>query len=69
MKTEIIKVTGMTCGHCKNSVATILKELNGVSDVEVMLDSGSAKISYDEGKLSREQIVKAVNETGTYHAE
>lgn len=36
-----LKVSGMTCGHCKQSVNDALSNLEGVQSVEVNLDSGT----------------------------
>ncbi len=45
MTTEIdrtieLSVDGMTCGHCVMSVSEELREIPGVKDVEVILNSG-----------------------------
>ena len=46
MTTEIdrtieLSVDGMTCGHCVMSVSEELREIPGVKNVEVILNSGS----------------------------
>ncbi|MDZ7578740.1 MAG: heavy-metal-associated domain-containing protein [Candidatus Nanopelagicales bacterium] len=38
--TTTYSVAGMTCGHCVGAVTDELKELGGVTDVVVDLDSG-----------------------------
>lgn len=38
-----IEVKGMTCGHCEKAVEGALKELDGVSKVEVHLNTGDRK--------------------------
>ena len=35
MQTEHLKVTGMTCNGCTTKVATALRAINGVNDVQV----------------------------------
>jgi len=35
MQTELLKVTGMTCGGCTSTVTKALKGINGVSDVKM----------------------------------
>ncbi len=67
--TENIKVTGMTCGHCQKFVSNVINAIPGVTGSEVSLQDHVATITYDSDKTSRDQIVKAVNETQTYHAE
>ena len=48
MQTEHLKVTGMSCGGCVNSVTTALKAVDGVDDVNVSLADGGATVSYDQ---------------------
>lgn len=42
-----IKVEGMSCGHCVNHVKNALEEINGVTDVNVDLNSKIAVIEAD----------------------
>lgn len=39
----VVKVSGMSCGHCTGSVAEALKKIDGISSVEVDLESGEAR--------------------------
>lgn len=55
-------VKGMTCEHCKNSVAEEVSEVPGTQGVEVDLDSGHIAVT-GEG-FSDEDIVAAVREAG-----
>ncbi len=61
-KTETIKIQGMSCGHCVMSVREALEETEGVEieDIEI----GSARISYDTEKTSREQIEEVIEDAG-----
>jgi copper chaperone len=42
-ETIVINVKGMSCNHCKISVETALKKLNGVSKAVVDLDKGNER--------------------------
>ena len=64
MKTEILNVTGMTCGGCTGSVTNALKTVDGVSDVTVSLSTGEATVQYDELLASPAQLKSAVTEAG-----
>lgn len=64
MQTEQLKVTGMTCGGCTNSVTKALKAVKGVDDVIVSLLTGQATVQYDEMLTSPEQLQSAVEEAG-----
>jgi copper ion binding protein len=45
MSTTTYMVTGMTCGHCVNSVSTEIGALPGVSTVEVDLATGAVAVT------------------------
>ena len=64
MQTKTLDVKGMTCGHCKMSVEGALKGLKGVSAVEVDLNSGKVDVTYDETKVSSENMKDAVEDQG-----
>lgn len=54
----------MACSGCANSVESALKTLNGLSSVEVDLEKGQARVSYDDDVLSEEAFNKAIKEAG-----
>lgn len=58
MQTEMIKVSGMTCGGCSSKVAHALKAVNGVHDVVVSLPNNEAAVRYDE-QLTSPNVMKA----------
>ncbi|MFD2333325.1 cation transporter [Cohnella sp. GCM10020058] len=57
-----LKVEGMSCGHCVNSVEGALKKLG--ADAKVDLAAGSVAVSYDESKLGLADIKTAIEEQG-----
>lgn len=59
----ILKIKGMSCGHCVASVSKALSEIDGITDVQVNLERGEA--SYRETKPVAADIVKeAVSRIG-----
>ena len=64
MQTEVLKVTGMTCGGCVNSLTQALKLVAGVNDVNVVLSTGEASVQYDEHITAPEQLKLAVINAG-----
>lgn len=64
MQTELLKVTGMTCGGCTSKVSNALKAVPGVSDVSVTFSAGVAKVYYDENITSSVQLKAAVISAG-----
>ena len=62
MKTQELKIQGMTCGHC---VMSVKKELSKLPHVKVQdVQIGKALVEYDESKVSHENLVKAIAEAG-----
>jgi copper chaperone CopZ len=64
MQTEHLKVTGMTCGGCVNSLTNALKAIAGVSDIKVLLATGETSVQYDEHLISPEQLRLAIENAG-----
>ena len=63
MATATYTVTGMTCGHCVNAVTTELSGIDGVTDVNVDLETGRATVTSNE-PLDRGTVAAAVDEAG-----
>lgn len=64
MKTLTLDVKGMSCGHCKSSVDGALKNLEGVTNVEVNLDTGKVDVTYDDSKVKVADMCEAVENQG-----
>ena len=64
MHTELLKVTGMTCGGCVSKVTKALQPVPGVSDAKVSLQAGEATVQFDEQVTSSEQLRSAVQRAG-----
>lgn len=64
MKKEKYNVTGMTCSACSLAVEKNVKKLDGVEDINVNLINNNMNVKYDESKLSKEEIIKAVQDAG-----
>ena len=62
MSTTTYQVTGMTCGHCVQAVTTEVSAIDGVSDVQVDLESGRVDVT-GEG-ITDEAVRAAVDEAG-----
>ena len=63
MTTQTYTVTGMTCSHCVNSVSTEIKQIPGVTDVQVDLASGAVTIASESG-VDDNAVKAAVDEAG-----
>lgn len=63
-KTTVLKVEGMTCGHCEMSVQEALDELDGVRAARADRNTGDVEVTYEEGRVTDEQFRQAVGEAG-----
>ncbi len=62
MTTQEFKIEGMSCEHC---VMAVKKELNKMENVYVQdVQIGSAKVEYDESKLTKDDFSRAIDEAG-----
>lgn len=68
MNTRTFPVTGMTCGHCVSAVTSELKEIPGVTDVNVDLVAGgtSTVTVASETQLVENDVAAALDEAGDY---
>lgn len=64
MKTEKFKVTGMTCAACQANVEKVACKLDGVESAQVNLLSEQLTVSFDDEKLTEQNIIDAVNNIG-----
>ena len=62
MKSEVLQVKGMTCGHCVSAVEGAVKETGGTAAVD--LASGSVTVQFDESKLNVDAFREAIEEQG-----
>jgi copper chaperone len=62
-KQTLLKVAGMSCGSCVHHVDVALKDVRGVSKVDVRLREGEALVQHD-ADTSVESLVKALADAG-----
>lgn len=63
MATTAYTVSGMTCGHCVASVQQEVGRIDGVTGVEVELDSGTVTVESDS-TLDPAAVTAAIAEAG-----
>lgn len=64
METIELKVAGMTCASCANSVSKALKRVAGVQDVHVDLARGAASVTGDQTAQKRPELIAALAAAG-----
>ncbi|GAA5043275.1 heavy-metal-associated domain-containing protein [Nocardia callitridis] len=63
MPSSTYTVTGMTCGHCVSAVKEEIGKIDGVTGVEVDLDSGAVKVD-STAPIDDSAVTAAVDEAG-----
>jgi copper chaperone len=64
MKIQLLKVTGLTCGGCVQSITRALKAVAAVDQVEVNLTTGETSVHFDETLATSAQLLVAVSKAG-----
>lgn len=62
---QILKVSGMTCGHCVRAITSAIQAGDPAAEVQVDLGAGEVRVS---SRLSLAQVLAAIREEG-YAAE
>ena len=64
METVELKVEGMDCQGCVKSVTRMLSGVSGVEKVDVSLEEGRARVTFDPAKSNLAEFRKAVERAG-----
>jgi len=64
METVELKVEGMDCQGCVKSVTRMLSGVAGVQTVDVSLEEGCARVTFDPAKSGLAEFKKAVERAG-----
>ncbi|WP_019153623.1 copper chaperone CopZ [Robertmurraya massiliosenegalensis] len=64
MEKVTLKVQGMSCGHCVQSVEGSVGKLDGVSEVKVHLENGTVDVEFDSNKVTLESIKTTIDDQG-----
>ncbi len=63
-KLTVLDVEGMTCGSCVRHVGAALRNLPGVTDVNVDLRERSATVRHDPGATPVAKLLDALRDEG-----
>ncbi len=64
MTEKTLRVPDMHCGHCKAAVEGELSKISGVERSNADVEKGTVEVSYDEGKVTTENLKDAIEEAG-----
>jgi copper chaperone len=59
-----LKVKGMSCGHCINSIEGSVGKLSGVTTVKVNLDSGTVNVEFNPNEITLDKIKETIDDQG-----
>lgn len=63
-KTVTLKITGMTCSGCANTIHTALSKKDGIIENEVKYPGDVAVIKYDPNKITEKEIIATIENAG-----
>jgi copper chaperone len=64
MEKAVVKIEGMSCNHCVQSVTGALKELPSVENIAVSLEEKQASFDFDPDKVTLELVKEAIEDQG-----
>ena len=64
MTTTTFKVADIHCGNCENTIRTALSKLPGVSVVVPSSSTNDVKVSFDDAKVTEQQLRDRLEEVG-----
>ncbi|MCW4027003.1 MAG: heavy metal translocating P-type ATPase, partial [Candidatus Bathyarchaeota archaeon] len=63
-KKTIMKIGGMTCASCAQTIETALRETEGIMEANVNLATEKAVVVYDPQQIGYENVKKTIEDTG-----
>ena len=64
MTENTFNVPDMSCGHCKAAVEGALNKRSGVERANADIVKGTVEVSYDEGTVTTDDLLGAIEEAG-----
>ena len=61
---KVLKVEGMTCEHCVQTVTEAVGKMSGVEKVDVSLEQKEVTVDFDESQTEMEKISAQIVEAG-----
>ncbi|MDR0904871.1 MAG: cation transporter [Oscillospiraceae bacterium] len=64
MEKLILRVEGMSCGHCEIAIQDAIRKLPGIKKAKASRRKKQAAVDYDSALVTPQQITDAVKGTG-----
>ncbi|RMG23685.1 MAG: copper chaperone [Bacteroidetes bacterium] len=61
-----LEISGMTCNHCAAGIERMFAGKKGMIAAKVDYPSASGSFSFDPAKISKDEIIDLINQTGSY---
>lgn len=61
---KVLKVEGMTCQHCVQTVSETVGKMEGVQKVDVNLDQKEVTVEFDESQTKLDEVSAQIVEAG-----
>ena len=66
IKTVKFVISGMTCDHCAAHIKKLVTAAEGVKNADISYPDAMGGISFDAGKISKDDLAAIINNTGSY---
>jgi copper chaperone len=64
MTAKTFNVPDMSCSHCRAAVEGELNKISGVERANADIVNGTVEVSYDEGTVTTNDLLGAIEEAG-----
>ncbi len=64
MENQVIKVMGMSCDHCIQTITKAVEEINGIAMVQVDLEKKQVTVGFEENQTDLKTISAKIIEAG-----
>ncbi|GIK61850.1 MAG: Mercuric reductase [Ignavibacteriaceae bacterium] len=61
-----LKISGMTCDHCAQTIDKKVAQLEGIISKKVNFPENKGEFKFDSDKVSKSEIIDAINSIGNY---
>lgn len=59
-----LKVEGMTCNHCVQTIEENVTAISGVDNVQLHLENGTVDVEFNKDVVQVKQITKTIEDRG-----
>lgn len=64
MEKIALKIEGMHCGACAAGIQMLVSQMDGVKSVFVDYEGKKGEVDFDQAKVTKDAIIKAIAELG-----